>query len=186
VVLASARSLLASLYHLGPACRRLSSRIRSPTHSLLSGPCLSAPLPVATTAHLCLCLTGLACQLFPPSSNLWSTCPPWPRPCPRKSRPLPTRPTTTQTPLPSALPFPPLVNTSQPAFARALPLPRARRTAVVHRTHTYVLPPPLRPCRAHCLGEFCLGVHNSRHASICPLPLWFSLSVLTGAFPAQA
>jgi hypothetical protein len=66
VVLAPARSLLASLCHLGPACRCLSSRIRTPTRSLLSGPRLSAPLPIAATARLCLCLVGPTCQLSPP------------------------------------------------------------------------------------------------------------------------
>lgn len=90
-------------------------------------------------------------------------------------------------PLSSALPFPPLVDISQPALARALPLPRARKTAAgVRWGRTSVLLPSLRPRHAHCLGEFCFGVRNSRCTSICPLPVWLSLSVLTGAFPAQS
>jgi hypothetical protein len=88
-------------------------------------------------------------------------------------------------PLRPALPFPPLVDSSQPTLARALSLPRARRTAAIHRARTSVLPPPLSPHCAHCLGKFRLGVHNSRHASIFPLPLWFSLPVLIRAFPAH-
>jgi hypothetical protein len=131
--------------------------------SLSCGPCLSAP---------------------PPSSNLRSARPSWPRPRPRKSQPLPTCPTPTQTPLSFALPFAPLADSSQLAFARALPLPRAWKTAGFHRAHASVLPPSLRPRRAHCLGEFCLDVRNSRRASIYPIPLWFSLPVFTGAFPA--
>jgi hypothetical protein len=96
-VLVPACSLLPSLCHLGPVCRRLSSRIRVSARSLLSGPRLSAPLPGAATTCLCHCLVGPACQLSP-SSNLRSARPPWPRPRPRKSRPLPTRPTPTQSP----------------------------------------------------------------------------------------
>jgi hypothetical protein len=72
-------------------------------------------------------------------------------------------------PLPPALPFPPLADSSDHALARALSLPRARRTAVVHRVRVPILPPPLRPGRAHCLSEFRLGVRNSRHASIYSL-----------------
>jgi hypothetical protein len=89
-------------------------------------------------------------------------------------------PSTTHTPdpysnpLPPALPFPPLTDSSQSTLDCALSLPRAQRTTVVHRVRAPVLLPLLRPRRAHYLGEFRLGVHNSRHASIYSLPLWFS------------
>jgi hypothetical protein len=83
---------------LSPACRRLSSCTRAPACSLLSGPRLSAPLPVAATARLCHCLASSLVSSFPSPSNLRSARLPWPRPRPRKSRPLPTRPTPTQTP----------------------------------------------------------------------------------------
>jgi hypothetical protein len=140
-VLAPARSPLPSLCHLGPACRRLSSRTHVPARSLLSGPCLSAPLPVVATARLCRYLVGPACHLSP-SSNLWFVRSPWPRPRPRKSRPLPTRLTPTQTPLPSTLPFPPLADTprclhscgaSSPSSEdrRCSPRPHVRSAAVV-------------------------------------------------------
>jgi hypothetical protein len=88
-------------------------------------------------------------------------------------------------PLPPALPFPPLANSSQPTLTRALPLPRAQRTSTIHRARMSVLSPPLRPRRALCLSEFRLVVRNSRRALNYPLPLYFSLPVLTDAFPAQ-
>jgi hypothetical protein len=51
-------------------CQRHSSRVRVPARSLLIGPHLSAPLPVATAARLCHRLAGPACQLpLPPLTS---------------------------------------------------------------------------------------------------------------------
>jgi hypothetical protein len=71
-----ARPLPPSFYRLGPARRRVPSRICVP-ETLSSGPRLSA---------------------LSPSSNFWSAHPPWPRPRLREFQPLPTRPTPTQAP----------------------------------------------------------------------------------------
>jgi hypothetical protein len=63
-------TLSSSLCHLGPACRRRPLRVRAPAPSLLSGPHLSAPPPIATAAHLCHCLAGPTCQLpLPPLTS---------------------------------------------------------------------------------------------------------------------
>jgi hypothetical protein len=158
-------------------------RPRSLLLPLSSGPHLSAPLPVGVIARLGLCLAGPACQLPLPTLNSG----PRARHGRAHVRAIPghyprARPLLKPPPIRSAISS--TRRSSQPTLARALPLPQPRRTTIVHRARTSVLLPPLRPRRAHCLGEFCLGVYNSRRASICPLPLWFSLPVLTGAFPA--
>jgi hypothetical protein len=88
-------------------------------------------------------------------------------------------------PLPSALPFPPLADTP-PARHRSCAASSPSSEDRHHSPHrASVLPPSLRPRCAFCLGEFRLSVRNLRRTSICPLHLWFTLPVLTGAFPAQ-
>jgi hypothetical protein len=157
---ASAR--LHALYSVGPTYRRLCPLQQPRTCVSVLRPRLSAP---------------------PSSSNLQSAHSLWCRPRPRDPWALPTCPTPTQSPLMPVLPFPPLEDSSQPTLARALSLSRARSTAAIHRVRVPVSPPPLRPHRALCLGEFCLGVRNSRQASIYSLPLWFSLPMLTEVPP---
>jgi hypothetical protein len=99
----------------------------------------------------------------PYSSNLRSARSPWPRPRPHKSWPLPTRPTPTQTPSRPLYQFPHSQKPpSLPSLMHCL-FPELGRPSL------------LRPHCAFYLGEFRLGVCNSRHASICPLPLWFPL-----------
>jgi hypothetical protein len=58
-----ALTLSSSLCHVGPACWCCTSRFRAPVRSLLSGPHLSAPPPIATVARLCHHLAGPACKL---------------------------------------------------------------------------------------------------------------------------
>jgi hypothetical protein len=101
-------------------------------------------------------------------------------PTSRVSWPPPTRPTPTQTPSHPLGHF--LNSQTAPSPPSLMPchFPRARRTVAVHRVRAPVQPPPLRPRRARRLSEFCLGVQNSRHASIYSLSLWFSLPALTG------
>jgi hypothetical protein len=165
-----ALTLSSSLCHLGCTCWRRPSRIRTPACSLLSGPHLSAPPPVATTARLCHRLAGPACQLpLPPLTS---------SPCARHGR-VHVRAIPGQYPRARPLLKPPPICSAissthrhLPAgLARALSLPRAQRTVVVHRVCAPVPPPPLRPRRSLCLSEFRLGVRNSRRASIYSLSL---------------
>jgi hypothetical protein len=74
---------------------------------------------------------------------------------------------------------PPLVTPLQCSRTHLTPRVHQRSTAAVRRVCKLVLPSPLRSRRAHCLGEFRLGVRNSRYASMYPLPLLFSLPALT-------
>jgi hypothetical protein len=45
--------------------------------------------------------------------------------------------------------------------------------------------PSSSPCPVCCLGEFRLVVSYSGHPLVCPSPVWFARSALTGAFLAQ-
>jgi hypothetical protein len=55
-----------------------------------------------------------------------------------------------------------------------------RPLSIVVRSATVVEPAPV--C---CLGEFRLAVSYLGHPLVCPSPLWFARSALTGAFLAQ-
>jgi hypothetical protein len=99
---------------------------------------------------------------------------------------------------------PPLLSLAprSPTFPRSLvpsaepsrPLPRSAR---VTRDDQRAPPPPTVDCRPFCdrrrararpvcyLGEFRLTVKYSGHPLVCPSPLWFFQSALTGAFLAQ-
>jgi hypothetical protein len=66
----------------------------------------------------------------------------------------------------------------------ALPT-RAESPATARRRPLPVLRPPSRPRPVLCNGEFRLAVSCSGHPLVCPSPLWFVWSALTGAILAQ-
>jgi hypothetical protein len=66
----------------------------------------------------------------------------------------------------------------------ALPA-RAESSATARRRLLSVLQPPSCPRPVPCHGEFCLAVSCSGHPSVCPSPLCFARSALTGAILAQ-
>jgi hypothetical protein len=62
---------------------------------------------------------------------------------------------------------------------------RLESSTTAHRRLTSVLRPSSSPRPVCCLGEFRLAVNYSGHLLVCPSPLWFAQSTLTGAFLAQ-
>jgi hypothetical protein len=56
-------------------------------------------------------------------------------------------------------------------------------SAAAHRSPPPVPRPPLSPRRAHCLGKLCHITSGSGHPLVCPFPLWFAWSALTGSLP---
>jgi hypothetical protein len=68
-------------------------------------------------------------------------------------------------------------------------LPCARdqtSSTAARRRPLSVLRPPSSPLPVRCLGEFRLAVSYLGHPSVCPFPLCFARSALTGALLAQA
>jgi hypothetical protein len=57
--------------------------------------------------------------------------------------------------------------------------------AAVRRGPSLVLWRSLSLCRARCLGELHLFASNMGHLPVCPQPLWFARSALTGVLPVQ-
>jgi hypothetical protein len=70
------------------------------------------------------------------------------------------------------------------ALSLALPT-RVESSVTAHRRLLPVLRSPSCLCPVPCHSEFCLAVSCSRHPSVCPSPLWFVRSALTGAILAQ-
>jgi hypothetical protein len=92
-------------------------------------------------------------------------------------------------PLLSPAPYSP---TSPRSFAppakpsRPLALPtHVESSATTHRRLLPVLRSPSRPRPVLCHGEFCITVSCSGHPSVCPSPLYFVQSALTGAILVQ-
>jgi hypothetical protein len=171
---------------VGPTCQRQSSRPR-----VLSFPLSAIWAPTVGTSSRCRDRTpvplscGPFCQLSPLLYPLVRAL-------------AMAAPTSTQIPATTHVsdPYsnPPLVCSAISTTRRHLPTHlRSCTTSSLSSEdrcrssrHTSVLSPPLRSHYAFCLGEFRLGVCNSRHAFICPPSLWFSLPMLTGAFPMQS
>jgi hypothetical protein len=78
----------------------------------------------------------------------------------------------------------PLTNPLALSLSLSLPT-RAESSATVRCRLLPVLRPPSRSCPVPCHGEFCLAVSCSGHPSVCPSPLCFVRSTLTGAILAQ-
>jgi hypothetical protein len=161
------------------------ARALSPSLPLPLGPCPLTPLPVAASTRLCCCLASPACQLSPPALT---SGPPArhgrahvhvnPSHYPRarlllKPPPIRSAISSTRGHLPTRL-------RSCAAFS---PSSKARHRSPRPHIHS-VVAVEAPPC--FCLGEFRLGVCNSRRTYIYPLSLKFSLSVLTEAFPTQS
>jgi hypothetical protein len=71
-------------------------------------------------------------------------------------------------------------------FALSLALrARPESSATAHHRLSTVLRPSSSPRPVYCLGEFRLIVSYSGHPLVCPSPLWFARSALTGVFLAQ-
>jgi hypothetical protein len=112
-------------------------------------------------------------------SNLSPTItPPWTRPRPRTRAPFEPRALLAH--LPSHLrPLP-------DSLALSLALPRrAESSATACRRPLPVMRSPSRPRPVQCHGELRLAVSCPGHPSVCPLPLCFVRSALTGAVFAQ-
>jgi hypothetical protein len=62
---------------------------------------------------------------------------------------------------------------------------RAESSTTARRRLLPVLRSPSRLCPVPCHGKFRLAVSCSGHPSVCPSPLWFIRSALTGAILAQ-
>jgi hypothetical protein len=172
-----------SLCHLGHACHRLPSRIHATTRTLSKGPTLS-PIPLPARARFpfplytrwvrpVVAARSLACSLpLPYGPRLLVLSSPIVRVHAVDSTPTTqaeVAPAPSQAFLVACTPLTlPPSSVAPPQNSRTHLTPRARQrsTAVVRRVHASVLPSSLRSRRARCLG-----VRNSRHASIYPLPL---------------
>jgi hypothetical protein len=71
-----------------------------------------------------------------------------------------------------------------PALSLSLRAPPESSTTA-HRRLSSVLRPSSSSRPVYCLGEFRLAVSYSGHPLVCPSPLWFARSALTGVFLAQ-
>jgi hypothetical protein len=157
------------------------ANLRALSLSLPSGPDLSAPFLSHARRSLSLCPAD---PPFSSSPTFRPRSPPWTRPRPRDLRPPPhvLAPFEPRAPLAQ---LPPLTcalsRTLVPSLARA----RLESSATAHRRLSSDLRPSLSPWPFCCLGEFCLAVSYSGHPLVCPSPLWFAQSALTGAFLAQ-
>jgi hypothetical protein len=148
---------------VGQTCRRWLPRVRPLSLSLSHRPHLSVVL-----------------NLPPTISSLWT------RPRPRVLRPCPC----------ARAPFEPrallthlssLICAPCPTLSPSLSFcPREPGSSATARRRPLPVPWPLsHPCPIQCHGELYLTVSCPGHPSVCPLPLCFARSVLTGAIFAQ-
>jgi hypothetical protein len=158
--------------------------------------------PSAFTPSLSRCFVGLSCRRrsFPLHAHSLYLCPAVPT-CQSSPASHPRSPRRGRTHVhafsghvPAPMPLLSLVPCS-PASPRSFapsakpprPLSRSARASRELRHHPpstdVVLRSPSRPRPVPCHGEFRLAVSCSRHPSVCPSPLCFVWSALTGAPP---
>jgi hypothetical protein len=73
-----------------------------------------------------------------------------------------------------------------PSAKHPSPLSHSTRAPVeLHRDLLLVPWPPSSVCRIRCLGELCFFASNVGHPLVCPQPLCFARSTLSGLLPVQ-
>ena len=103
-------------------------------------------------------------------------------PRPRVSQPRPSRPS----PFLESAPTHSLPRLVAPSGELPRPLSRSAHTTVeLRRSSTAGLWPSSSVCRVRCLGGLCPFASNAGHPLVCPQPLYFTRSTLTGVLPVQ-